>query len=201
MIKIPVINKYGIIYMDPPWDYKRKGGPKHIGTAAQTYATLKDEDVYNLNIDELAADDCFLFLWATWPKLKEGMTAIEKWGFRYVTAAFVWVKTNKKQVDTVFWGSGHYTRANTESCLLGVKGKPKVLYHGVHQVIPYEDLEEVMPSELVVPNTKHSKKPEEARNRIIKLCGDIKRIELFATEDTVGWDTWGDELFKNLEGD
>jgi len=193
---IPVVNKYEIIYVDPPWDYKRKGGPKHIGTAAQTYPTMSDKDVYNLNVDELADDNCFLFLWATWPKLAEGIKSIESWGFRYVTAAFVWVKTNKKATETLFWGSGHYTRANSEICLLGVKGKPKVMNHGVHQVIPND----IMPSELVVPNTKHSRKPKEARDRIIKLCGDIKRIELFATEDTEGWDAWGYELFKDLKG-
>jgi len=194
MISIPVIKKYGIIYMDPPWDYKRKGGPKHIGTAAQTYPTLKDDDIYDLNIAELSDDNCFLFLWCTWPKLREGMTAIERWGFRYVTACFVWVKTNKKAVDTLFWGSGHYSRANTEVCLLGVKGKPKVLYHGVHQVIPYDDLEEIMPSEIVAPNIQHSAKPAETRERIIKLCGDIPRIELFAREPIGdGWDSWGDE--------
>lgn len=193
MITIPVVNKYGIIYMDPPWDYKRKGGPKHIGTAAQTYPTLKDEDIFNLNIAELAADDCFLFCWSTWPKLKEGITAIERWGFRYVTAAFVWVKTNKKATDTLFWGSGHYSRANTEPCLLGVKGKPKVLYHGVHQVIPHYNFNEFMPSEVIASNIKHSSKPPEARDRIIKLCGDIPRIELFARGPIPNWDSWGDE--------
>jgi N6-adenosine-specific RNA methylase IME4 len=154
---------------------------------------LSDDDIYNLNITELADDNCFLFLWCTWPKLKEGITAIEKWGFRYVTAAFVWVKTNKKATDTLFWGSGHYSRANTEVCLLGVKGKPKVLYHGVHQVIPYEDLEEIMPSEIIVPNIQHSAKPSEARDRIIKLCGDIPRIELFSRGPIPNWDSWGEQ--------
>lgn len=193
MITIPVLKKYGIIYIDPPWDYKRKGGPKHIGMAAQTYPTLKDDDIYALNINDLSADDCFLFLWCTWPKLEEGMSAIKSWGFRYVTAAFVWVKTNKKKVDTLFWGSGHYSRANTEPCLLGVKGKPKVLYHGVHQVIPYEDLDEIIPSEIISPNVRHSAKPAEARDRIIKLCGDIPRIELFSRGPIDNWDSWGDE--------
>jgi len=77
MVVIPIDKKYSIIYIDCPWDYKRKGGPKHIGTAAQWYPTLRDEEIYALNIKELAADDCFLFSWSTWPKLKEGINAIE----------------------------------------------------------------------------------------------------------------------------
>ena len=170
MIKIPVLQKYGVIYTDCPWDYKRKGGPKHIGMAAQVYPTLKDEEIYNLNIGELAKDDCFLFSWTTWPKLKEGIRAIESWDFRYVTAAFVWVKTNKNKKDTLFWGSGHYSRANTEVCLLGIKGKPKVMNHGVHQV--YHDIfnDEYEPESIFVPNVKHSRKPAEVRERIVRLC-------------------------------
>lgn len=194
MTIIPVIRKYNVIYTDCPWDYKRKGGPKHIGMAAQIYPTLKDEDIYNLNINELADEDCFLFSWSTWPKLKEGITAIESWGFRYVTAAFVWVKTNKKATDTLFWGSGHYTRANTEVCLLGVKGKPKVLNHGVHQVFHEIFNDEYEPEAVFVPNIKHSRKPLEVKKRIEKLCGDIPRIELFATQTTEGWESWGDNI-------
>jgi N6-adenosine-specific RNA methylase IME4 len=184
---IPTIQKYNIIYADCPWDYKRKGGPKHIGMASQVYPTLKDQDIYDLNINELAAEDCFLFSWSTWPKLKEGITAIEKWGFRYVTASFVWIKTNKKSTDTLFWGSGHYTRANTEVCLLGVKGKPKVMNHGVHQVFHEFFNDEYLPETVVVSNVRHSRKPAEVRNRIEKLCGDIPRIELFATQNIEGW--------------
>ena len=195
-VTIPVLKKYSVIYTDCPWDYKRKGGPKHIGMAYQVYPTLSDEDVYGLNIRELSAEDCFLFYWSTWPKMEEAITAIKGWGFRYVTAAFVWVKTNKKNQDTLAWGLGHYSRANTEVCLLGIKGKPKVIYHGVHQVVWDDSLEEEMfPSEVKIPRYRHSEKPEEVRTRIVRLCGDVPRIELFARRISAGWDTWGDELF------
>lgn len=40
----------------------------------------------------------------------------------------------------------------------------------------------------------HSKKPDEVRNRIVELCGNLPRIELFARQKTEGWDSWGDQL-------
>lgn len=108
---------------------------------------------------------------------------MEAWGFRYVTAAFVWVKTYAKS-GKLFWGMGAYTRANAEVCLLGVKDNFKaavqVQAHNVHQVI-------------MAPFEGHSKKPDEARRRIVQLLGDVPRIELFARECADGWDAWGDE--------
>lgn len=80
---------------------------------------------------------------------------------------------------------GAYTRANAEVCLLGISSKTKakqvVKDNGVHQVIESK-IEE------------HSKKPNEGRNRIIKLCGDLPRIELFARQQVDGWDCWGNEV-------
>lgn len=41
---------------------------------------------------------------------------------------------------------------------------------------------------------RHSKKPDEVRNRITELVGDLPRIELFARQKTEGWDVWGNEV-------
>lgn len=107
---------------------------------------------------------------------------MEAWGFQYKTAAFVWVK--KTCGGANFWGMGAYTRANAEICLLGVtpgfKAGKMVRAHNVHQIIE-------------APFEGHSKKPDEARQRIVQLLGDVPRIELFARERADGWDAWGDE--------
>ncbi len=66
---------------------------------------------------------------------------------------------------------GRWTRANAELCLIATKGKPKRIDAGVHSVID-------------TPIQAHSQKPDEARERIIKLVGDLPRIELFAREKT-----------------
>lgn len=49
------------------------------------------------------------------------------------------------------------------------------------------------------PVEEHSKKPEETRRRIVKLLGDVPRIELFARQRSPGWDAWGNEIGEQDE--
>ena len=70
---------------------------------------------------------------------------------------------------------------NAEICILATKGHPKRVDAGVRQVI-LSHIEE------------HSKKPDEARERIVRLMGDLPRVELFARQSPEGWDVWGNEV-------
>jgi N6-adenosine-specific RNA methylase IME4 len=49
-------------------------------------------------------------------------------------------------------------------------------------------------SVLVEPRAEHSKKPDEARSRIVEFAGDVPRLELFARQHVEGWDCWGNEV-------
>ena len=49
------------------------------------------------------------------------------------------------------------------------------------------------------PIEEHSKKPDEARRRIVSLLGDVPRIELFARQRAEGWDAWGNEVPEEQE--
>lgn len=146
---------------------------------------MKTEDIQNIPINEISADDCTLFLWVTMPCLEEGLELIKKWGFTYRTCAFNWVKRNKKS-DSWFWGLGYWTRANPELCLLAAKGHPKRVSKSVHSVLDDRIME-------------HSRKPDEARKRIVQLMGDLPRIELFARQKADGWDTWGNEVECDID--
>ena len=169
---------YKIIYADPAWQYKDvKGAEKH-------YNTLNIEQIKQLPINEIADNDCILFMWATFPKIQEALDVIKAWGFTYKTVAFTWVKKNKK-ADSFFWGMGRWTRSNAEVCLLAVKGNPKRLDMGVHSII-------------FTPIESHSKKPAQTRERIIRLMGDLPRVELFARQTTHGWHTWGNEVPSDI---
>ncbi len=141
---------------------------------------MKKEDIQNLPIQNLCANDCVLFLWVVFPCLEEGLELIKKWGFTYKTCGFVWVKKNKK-ADSWFWGLGYWTRSNAELCLIATRGKPKRLSRSVHQICDARIME-------------HSRKPEEIRDRIVELCGDLPRIELFARQTVDGWDCFGNEV-------
>ena len=173
------MKKYSVIYADPPWAY-RAWSKKGMGRSAEShYPTMSLEDIKALPVGELAEKDCALFMWITFPLLKEAWDVVEAWGFAYKSVAFVWVKQNKK-APSLFWGMGYWTRSNAELCIIATKGSPKRQSKSVHQII-------------MSPVEEHSKKPDEARDRIVALMGDVPRIELFARQKTEGWDVWGNE--------
>jgi N6-adenosine-specific RNA methylase IME4 len=184
------LKKYNVIYADPPWTfdtYSEKG--KEHKSAELHYNTMSMADIQALPVSRIAADDCVLFLWVTSPMLLDGLKTIETWGFTYKTIGFNWFKQNKI-ADSWFWGLGYWTRQNTELCLLATRGKPTRASKGVHQV-----LDEFIDTEPIASKLgAHSEKPAAVRERIVALCGDVPRIELFARQQTLGWDATGLEL-------
>ncbi len=176
--------KYKIIYADPPWNFRGYDLKKEARYVGNKYVVQDLNWIKSLPVKDISDDDCVLFIWVTMPKLNEVLSVIESWGFEYKTNAFTWIKRNKK-ANSFFWGMGRWTRANAELCLIATKGKPKRVDAGIHSVV-YTPLEE------------HSKKPFVIKDRIVRLLGDIPRIELFAREKTDGWDTWGNELKNDI---
>lgn len=190
--------KYEIIYADPPWNYADKNC---AGAAAAQYSTMKLDELAALPIPQIAAKNCVLFMWATYPKLEDAQALIKAWGFKYKSIAFQWVKLNKaadkekllhalQNSDSLeaalqkicFFGLGRWTRGNTEPCLIAIKGKPARVSPGVGQLI-------------FAPLGRHSAKPPETRNKIIELTGGgMQRIELFARQHAPGFDCWGNEV-------
>ena len=92
--------KYNIIYADPPWSFKNYSDKWHEKNASskwvgKKYKCMDKLSIGELPINEIADKDCILFLWVTMPSMVEGLELIEKWGFKYKTVAFTWVKQNK----------------------------------------------------------------------------------------------------------
>jgi len=166
------MKKYQIVYADPPWEYNDKRTCKSTGMALSNYHTMPIETIKSLPINKIVADNAVLFLWTTFPKLKEGISVLESWGFKYITVVFVWVKQNPIS-DGIYSGIGHWTNANAEIVLLGKKGKISRIIKNVKQIV-------------LAHRGKHSVKPNEVRNRIVQLMGDLPRIELFARQKTPG---------------
>ena len=54
-------------------------------------------------------------------------------------------------------------------------------------------------AEFCILATRGSPKPQEARERIVQLMGDVPRIELFARQKTPGWDVGGNEVESDIE--
>lgn len=174
-------NKYNIIYADPPWSYEWGKG-EHGGNFApeRHYQTMSVDEICEMKttIKKIADKKCVLLMWATMPCLPDAIRVIKEWGFKYKTCAFTWVKVKKDGQPLA--GMGSYTKCNAELCLLAMRGHIKSADKTVRQII-------------MAQRRGHSVKPFEVRDRIVKLFGDLPRIELFARSTATGWDCWGDE--------
>lgn len=179
--------EYNIIYADPPWKYNSRANHKtrFRGGACGHYSLMSMDEIKALPIPDIAAENCALFMWCTFPFLEDQIKLFKHWGFKYKTVGFTWVKTNSK-AGTPFFGVGYYTKSNTEVCLLGIKGKIKPITNTISSVI-------------ISQRREHSRKPDEVREKIVQLFGDLPRIELFARNKTEGWDVWGNEVDNSID--
>lgn len=192
------MDKFQIVLADCPWSYSDPS--LNRGGAQRHYSTMSVAEICALPVRSIAAKDCALFLWVTFPKLEEIFRSnlFEAWGgFTFKTVAFVWVKTNngaevnqyrllpEDQLDKA-WGMGRWTRSNCEICLLAIKGKMQRKSMSVHQVI-------------YAPVSRHSEKPQEVHKRIVQLMGDLPRVELFARQRCDGWSAWGNEVKSDIK--
>ncbi len=184
--------KYQIILADPPWKYRqgKSMGTNFQGAADRHYSCMSYEDICKLPIKDLADENCILFMWATFPQLKEALAVIEAWGFEYKTLGFLWIKTYPNRPFQEVFGVGYYTKSNAEICLLATKGK-------AHSLVKSNCISQVVPH----PRARHSEKPAIIRKKIVQLCGDIPRIELFAREKVEGWSAWGNEIESDIDFD
>lgn len=195
--------RYGAILADPPWTFQawyaggwrnRPDGSRYYSAAsprAARYDTMATEDIAAMPVADLAADDCVLFLWGCWPMLRDCMEVMDGWGFKHKSCAFVWMKANVQQLDIFREDAdpdmllGYWTRANSEFCLLGTRGKPKRLATDVRQGI-------------IEPRREHSRKPDVVHSRIERLVSG-PYLELFARAPRQGWTVWGNETDKFAE--
>lgn len=176
---------FEVIYADPPWDYNGQRqhtgqGGRESGGAERHYPTVKLDELKQLGVGEIAADDCLLFMWTTNPHLDQAIELGKAWGFSWATVAFVW---DKERVNP-----GFYTMSQCELCLAFKRGRipsPRGA-RNVRQLVSEK-------------RAAHSAKPAEVRRRIEAMFPKSSRIELFArgvAED--GWAVWGFDA--NSEG-
>jgi N6-adenosine-specific RNA methylase IME4 len=173
------MTKAGVISADPPWHertYSRKGMGR---SAAAHYDTMTLDEIKALPVADLAARDCALFLWTTWPMLELAIEVFSAWGFHYSSNAWVWVKTTKSGKPRMM--GGHTTRKCTEVCLLGLRGNPKRLSKAVTDVI-------------IAPWTGPHVKPDEHFAKVEALYPG-PYVELFARRRRPGWNyAFSDQL-------
>jgi N6-adenosine-specific RNA methylase IME4 len=138
------------------------------------------DDLARIYVHRITHKNCVLFMWWIASMPEEAVDLAEAWGFKIKTmTGFVWNKTTK--TGKPHFGMGHWTRAGAECCLIATRGKISPVSHSVRSVV-------------TAPVLKHSQKPTVVADRIVELCGDLPRIELFARDRKPGWDCWGNEV-------
>lgn len=191
----PRAGDYRVIYADPPWRFATYSDKGKGRSAEAHYDCLTLDEIKALPVAEWAAPDAVLLMWATDPLLPRALEVLGAWGFTYKTVGLYWVKLNKSAAARLsrewpllaerdfFTGLGFWTRANPEPCLLATRGHPKRLAGDV-------------PKLLIAPRREHSRKPDEAYERIERLLAG-PYLEMFARQSRPGWDRWGnqEELF------
>ena len=173
--------KFNIIYADPPWQFKDKQTAGKRG-ACYKYPTMHIDDICALPVEKIAADTCLLAMWWVSTMPKEALAVCDAWGFKFFKMdGFTWRKLTVN--DKEHFGMGSLTRSNVEHCLFGVRGK-------VGHIRKSASVRQVINAK----KGRHSEKPQEARDNLIQLCGDVPRIELFARTSAPGWVAWGNEI-------
>lgn len=182
---------FSAITADPPWHFRTWSKRNQTRGADQHYALMTLDAIKALPIGAVAARDCALFLWVVDPMLPQAMEVLGAWGFKFKTVAFTWLKLNAS-APPMFWvqrdafkGMGYWTRKGPEQCWLATRGSPKRRAKNVPQTI-------------VAPRRAHSRKPDEAYERIERLV-DGPYLELFARTSRKGWTSWGNETERFAE--
>jgi N6-adenosine-specific RNA methylase IME4 len=169
--------KYHVIAIDPPWNYKEKGGfssedyDSKSNRGAVDYPTMNLEQIKKIKLPE--ADDCVLFLWTTHAFLKDSFEILEHWGYNY-KATLVW--------DKVKMGLGRTIRMQVEFCLIAIKGNPIINGSSERDII-------------TEARREHSRKPEAFYEMVDRMCIGNK-LDYFSRNNRINWEHYGAEKGK-----
>lgn len=175
------MKKYSVIYADVPWLFSTRSAKGEAKSPQRHYPCMPTPDICALDVGQHAADDCALFLWATWPLIFDAQKVIEAWGFKYSGLAWEWLKYNFETEKFAF-GGGYGTRKNLEPLLLARRGSPQIKRRDVRDF-------------LFSARREHSQKPDECYSRIESMY-DGPYLELFARDVRPGWTSWGNQVGK-----
>lgn len=173
--------KYGLILADPPWRFRTWGEHNQTKSASKHYDLMTLDAMKALPVNQLAAGDCALVMWAVQPMIPQALELMAAWGFKYKTMG-AWAKQSSTGEKWAF-GTGYMLRCAAEFFIIGTIGKPKIGVRNIRNLI-------------IAPTREHSRKPDEMHTNLERLFPCVSRAELFARESRDGWETWGNQTTK-----
>ena len=181
--------RYRTILADPPWQFQNRTGkvaPEH--KRLNRYPTMSLAEIKALPVQEVADNNCHLYLWVPNALLVEGLEVMKAWGFQYKTN-IIWEKIRNDGAPDGR-GVGFYFRNVTEILLFGVKGK------NVRTLSPGRSQVNLIRSK----KREHSRKPDEVID-LIERCSEGPYLELFARGVRDGWTMWGNQAVDTYQPD
>lgn len=186
--------EYATIVADPPWDlgystigvFGRRARSTEIG-----YSYMGLDEIAALPVRDLAANDAWLFLWATRKIFREGDAAkvARAWGFD-PRGEIIWGHRNAGLGGAL--GSGH------EPVLVARRGSPPAL-NAKYPLGVYFWRQLYAPSATSSqPGKVHSAKPEGFLDFVEQIAPG-PYLEMFSRRARLGWETWGDQSLHGTE--
>lgn len=179
---------YRSIVVDPPWDQGKTGHRSVRPNQGKLldYPTMSQDEIFDsVPLVEWAAEDAFIWLWATnsrsrssgKPILQQAFELMDSWGFQYYT-----ILTWSKGTGPCPFGPYQIT---TEHCLFGYRGKCKFSTHSLGK----------MKTMFEASTTRHSEKPAILYEHIERYFPS-RRLDVFSRRPHAGFDGWGNEAGK-----
>lgn len=176
------MDKYDIIYSDPPWQ-QNKGGIRKVRPKQNRdldYPTMDINDIKDIHEEIFKSTNRKhnIFMWTIDKYLHETEAMMNELGYT-LHARFIWDKENGV--------APAFTVRFSHEYLLWFYKKGDLL-------MPCEETKGKYTTVMRERATKHSKKPECAYRMIEDMFPNTKKLELFARNKRDGWDSWGNEV-------
>ena len=172
---------YDVLMIDPPWTHASPGAVRPSDRIDAHYDTMSLDEIKALPIDDWAARNCVLYLWATPPLMPEAFEVMKAWRFTFKTSA-VW---DKEWIAMGFW-----FRAQHELLLVGTRGDASPPEQSLRKSSVFSE-----------KRREHSRKPDCVRAYIESCFPDASRVEVFARKRFPGWDAIGFEIDGKIIGE
>lgn len=170
------IGGFQVIYADPAWRFASNSAEKPGKNARAHYDCMTLDQIKDMPIKAMAADNALLLLWVTVPLAEAAFSVVNEWGFRY-KSQLVW---DKGRI-----GSGYWARNRHELLYICRRGR-----------FPCE-MPALFPTSVMSDKRReHSRKPDWPVEIIDRRYPEMSKLELNGRAQRPGWTVLGNETEK-----
>lgn len=197
--------QYGVIYLDPAWQYKMYSDKGYEKSPDKHYDCMTFEEMAAMRDQVLfaAAPNSVMVMWTVFPAdgggqdfIQQALDLMKIYGFQRKTGG-AWIK--RAGTGNTAMGTGFILRGAAELFLIGTHGSPRIKNRSTKNALLTgewpEKIEDINSVTIDTLRREHSRKPDEMIPLIENLF-EGPYLELFSRTKRSGWDAWGDETGK-----